>query len=102
ELERIDARPQKGSVKFVFIEDYWEIQLDGTNGDVLQITRRTSDIVENIHDGSIFDYFLKTDDEQVKLLYNTITGGSLRFLAISGAWVWYGPKKLRRQRQEGV
>lgn len=100
ELERIDARPQKGSVKFVFIDGYWEVQLDCTSGKVLAVNRRTSDIIENIHDGSIMDYFFETDDEQLKLVYITVMGGSLLGLSLTGFWLWYGPGKLRRRRQE--
>ena len=50
ELQRIDIRPQKGMVKFVFNNHYWGIQLDGSTGDVLAITKRRSDFFENIHD----------------------------------------------------
>src|SRR5687767_921428 len=74
ELERIDARPQKGSVKFVFADDYWEIQLDGTSGEVLQVSRRTSDIIENIHDGTILDVLFNTKGDPFKLSYTTIMG----------------------------
>lgn len=99
ELERIDARPQKGSVKFVFLKHYWEVQLDGTTGEVLQISRRTSDIIENIHDGSIFDFWLDTDDEQFKLVYTTVMGVSLAGLSVTGFWLWYGPKRIRRKQR---
>jgi uncharacterized iron-regulated membrane protein len=99
ELERIDARPQKGMVKFVFADDYWEIQLDGTTGDVLQINRRRSDIIENIHDGTILDVLFNTKQDQFKLSYTTIMGLALLMLIITGFWLWYGPKKLRKQKQ---
>jgi PepSY-associated TM region len=103
ELERIDARPQKGSVKFVFLNHYNEVQLDGTTGAVLQISHRTSDLIENIHDGSILDFLFETEDEQIKLGYITVIGLSLLGLTLSGAWLWYGPKKLRRRlhREDG-
>ncbi len=99
ELERIDARPQKGSVKFVFVKHYWEVQLDGTTGQVLQISRRTSDIIENIHDGSILDFWLDTDDEQFKLVYTSVMGLSLLGLSVTGFWLWYGPKRIRRKQR---
>jgi len=102
ELERIDARPQKGSVKFVFIADYWEVQLDCTTGEVLAVNRRTSDFIENLHDGSIMDYLFETDGEQIKLIYTTILGGSLLGLSLTGFWLWYGPRKLRRKRREAA
>lgn len=100
DLERIDARPQKGSVKFVFSKHYWEVQLDGTTGDVLAINRRTSDFIENIHDGSILDFLFETDDEQVKLVYTSITGLSLLLLSLTGMWLWYGPKRVRRHSRQ--
>jgi hypothetical protein len=101
ELERIDARPQKGMVKFVFADDYWEIQLDGTTGKVLLIDRRRSDIIENIHDGTILDVLFNTKNEQFKLSYTTIMGLSLLMLTLSGFWLWYGPKRLRKQKRAG-
>ena len=100
ELERIDARPAKGIVKFVFEDDYWEIQLDGTTGKVLQITRRHSDILENIHDGTILDVLFNTKNDPFKLSYTTTMGVALLMLTITGFWLWYGPKKLRRQKQD--
>ncbi|HQW83498.1 MAG TPA: PepSY domain-containing protein [Ferruginibacter sp.] len=100
ELERIDARPSKGIVKFVFEDNYWEVQLDGTTGNVLQINRRRSDIIENIHDGSILDVLFNTKNDQFKLSYTTIMGVSLLMLTITGFWLWYGPKRLRKQKQQ--
>lgn len=99
ELERIDARPQKGSVKFIFLKHYNEVQLDGTTGRVLAINRRTSDIIENIHDGSILDFMFDTDDEQFKLVYTTVVGSSLFTLALSGLWLWLGPKQMRMRNR---
>lgn len=100
ELERIDARPSHGMVKFVFIEGYWGVQLDATTGELLHIERRTSDFIENIHDGSIIDYLVGTDDEQFKLGYITVMGGSLLTLTITGGWLWYGSKIFRRKKKQ--
>ena len=98
ELERIDYRPDKGMVKFVFIEDYWGIQLDCTTGELLHIERRRSDFVENIHDGSFLDYIFETEDEQFKLVYTSIMGTSLLIFTITGFWLWIGPKRIRRTK----
>lgn len=95
ELERIDIRPDKGMVKFVFIEGFWGVQLDCTTGELLHIERRRSDFIENIHDGSILDYLIKTDGEQVKVVYTSIMGTALLIFTISGFWLWYGPKRFR-------
>ena len=66
ELQRIDARPDKGMVKFVFNNHYWGIQLDGSTGDILAVTKRRSDFFENIHDGSIVDIIFGTKGEIIK------------------------------------
>lgn len=95
ELERIDIRPDKGMVKFVFAEDFWGIQLDGATGDLLHIERRRSDFIENVHDGSILDYLVGTGSGEVKLVYTTIMGSALLMFTITGFWLWYGPKKYR-------
>lgn len=95
ELERIDFRPDKGMVKFVFIEGYWGVQLDCTTGELLHIERRRSDFIENLHEGSFLDYFFGTSDEQIKLVYTTIMGLALLTFTITGFWLWYGPKRFR-------
>lgn len=98
ELERIDVRKNKGMVKFVFTDHYYGIQLDGATGKLLQIERRRSDIIENIHDGSILDYYFGTSKEQIKLVYTTIMGLALLVFTITGFWLWYGPKRMRKTR----
>lgn len=95
DLERIDIRPDKGMVKFVFIEGYWGIQLDCTTGELLHIERRRSDFIENIHEGSFLDYLFGTNDEQIKLVYTSIMGLALLTFTITGFWLWYGPKRFR-------
>ena len=57
ELDRIDIRPDKGIVKFVFTNHYKEIQLDGATGELLQIHTRRSDFIEDVHDGSFLDFY---------------------------------------------
>lgn len=100
ELERIDVRPDKGMVKFVFIQDYRGIQLDLTTGELLHIERRNSDFIENIHDGSILDYLAGTDGEYLKLFYTSMMGLSLLTFTITGFWLWFGPKRLKAARHK--
>ena len=97
DLERIDARPDKGMVKFVFIDGYWGIQLDSTTGELLHIERRRSDLIENIHDGSLLDYLFDTDDEQFKVVYTSVMGSALLLFSITGFWLWVGPKQFRHR-----
>lgn len=99
ELDRIDIRPDKGIAKFSFKNSYHGLQIDGTTGKILLVERRTSDLIEDIHDGSFIDNLVGTGDEEVKVVYTTIMGLSLLLLVISGFWLWYGPKKIRRERR---
>lgn len=99
ELDRIDIRPDKGMVKFVFIDDYWGLQIDCTTGELLHIERRSSDLIENIHDGSIMDYLFGTSGEQIKLVYTSVMGTALLTFTITGFWLWYGPKRFRAGRR---
>lgn len=94
ELDRIDIRPDKGVVKFVFVEHYWGVQLDGATGEVLHVERRRADFVENVHDGSVLDYLAGTGG-QLKLAYTSVMGLALLTFTLTGFWLWYGPKRWR-------
>ncbi|MBO0329258.1 PepSY domain-containing protein [[Muricauda] lutisoli] len=95
EVDRIDIRKEKGSVKFLFVDSFYEVQLDGANGNVLSIGTRRSDFLENVHDGSIIDDYLGTNG-YVKLIYTSVMGVSLLIFTITGFWLWYGPKRMRK------
>lgn len=96
ELNRIDIRKEKGIVKFIYENHYWEIQLDGVNGNLLNIGKRNADIIEKIHDGSILDRYFGTKNGQIKLIYSTTTGLALLLFTVSGVWLWYGPKRMKK------
>jgi len=95
EIDRIDIRKEKGSVKFIFLDSFYEVQLDGATGRVLSIGKRRSDFMENIHDGSIVDDYLGTNG-YIKLVYTNVMGISLLIFTITGFWLWYGPKRMRK------
>ncbi|MFV8226483.1 PepSY domain-containing protein [Christiangramia aquimixticola] len=104
EISRIDLRKEKGIAKFLFEANYYEIQLDGATGKLLSLGKRNSDLVENIHDGSILDSFFGTDGV-FKLIYTSIMGTALLIFTITGFWLWYGPKKMRnrsRKNRSGI
>jgi hypothetical protein len=98
-IDRIDARPSKGIVKFVFKDHYWGVQLDGATGKLLSLSPRRADIIENIHDGSILDVVFKTNSNILKLVYSTIMSLSLLVFTITGFWLWYGPKRMRKSKR---
>ena len=93
-LDRIDVRPSKGIAKVLFEDGWWEVQIDGSTGEILSIAKRHSDWIEKLHDGSIVgDLF--------KLITMNGLGLGLIILMITGLWLWYGPKlyrKLKRNR----
>ena len=83
-------------VKFIYLHHFWEIQLDGADGKVLSINQRRSDFIEKIHDGSIFDFYSNSSSGQFKLFYTSIMAGGLMVFTITGFWLWYGPKRMRK------
>lgn len=99
EVDRIDVRPDKGIVKFTFKDHFQGLQLDGTTGQLLLIEKRRSDFIEKLHDGSILDKIFGTRNDQVKISYTVIMGLSLFMLIVTGMWLWYGPKRLRKSKK---
>lgn len=97
DLDRIDVRKDKGMVKFIFESNFWGVQLDGATGNLLHIERRKSDFIEKVHDGSILDYYFGTTDQQIKLVYTSVMGLGLLIFTITGFWLWYGPKRMRKK-----
>ncbi len=94
-MDRIDIRPDKGMIKFVYADHYWGLQLDCSTGELLQIDKRASDFIEQIHDGSIIDHKL-TGNDIFKLIYTSIMGIALLIFTFTGFWLWYGPKRMRK------
>lgn len=99
-LDRIDIRKNKGMVKFIFEKHTWEIQLDGATGNVLSIGKRHSDFIEDLHDGTVLDTWFNTSSKPFRVVYNSIMGLALLLFTITGFWLWYGPKRLKKHRKK--
>jgi uncharacterized iron-regulated membrane protein len=95
-IDRIDIRPDKGIAKIIFKEHFMEIQVDGYSGEILSVEKRNSDLIERIHDGSILDFVFQSNTEASKLIYSTVTSMVLIILGISGFYLWYNPRKIKR------
>lgn len=91
-IDRLEARPDKGIVKVLFAEGYWEVQLDGSTGKVLSVARRHSDWIEHLHDGSIIS-------DGFKLVSMNVLGLGLLALVISGFILWLFPRKVRQLKK---
>jgi hypothetical protein len=100
-IDRIDIRPTKGIAKIVFLNHFTELQIDCTTGKVLTVSTRSSDIIEKIHDGSILDYWIRTENDVLKLFYTTSISLSLLLLSLSGFFLWYNPIRMRRSKGLG-
>ncbi|MEI7584174.1 PepSY domain-containing protein [Runella sp.] len=98
EIDRIDVRPQKGVAKIVFVNHFTELQIDCTNGKIVSESRRNSDIIEKVHDGSIIDFLVKTENDPIKLVYTSLLGIGLILLTISGSFLWYNPIRMRKSK----
>jgi uncharacterized iron-regulated membrane protein len=96
DLDRLDINKEKGVAKFIFDKDYWSVQIDGATAKVLSIDVRRSDFIENIHDGLIIDRLTNNSASLFKLFYTTIMGLALLTFTITGFWLWYGPKRMRK------
>lgn len=97
-IDRIDFRPEKGMVKFLFTDHFTAVQIDATTGTLLHIEKRRADYIEKIHDGSLVDHYLQIPSGTFKLIYTTIMGLALLLFTITGFWLWYGPKRMRASK----
>ena len=98
-IDRIDIRPTKGIAKVTFINSYYEVQLDGKTGNVLNFGKRRSDFIEDLHDGSILDTLLGFKNNTGKLIYGSLVGTSLLFYTTTGLILWLYRKQKKRNRR---
>lgn len=91
DIDRLDIRPGKGTVK-VRCKSRWEIQLDATTGDVLQVAFRRSDLIESIHDGSFFS-------EAVKMGVFLPSAIVLVVLWGTGIYLFFLPQLAKRKKR---
>ncbi len=92
DVDRLDVRPERGVVK-VRGKNRWEVQVDATNGAVLQTAYRRSDLIESIHDGSYFH-------DAAKLWVFLPSGALLLGLWGTGLYLWLLPHLVRRRRRK--
>ncbi len=97
-IDRMDIRPSKGSLKVIFNRNYFEIQLDGANGEILHSGYRISDVIEDIHDGSIIDTFFDDGKQWGKLIYSTIIVVITLLYSSSGFLLWYERRRIRQMK----
>jgi len=92
ELERVDFKPDKGIIKFV-PKSQWEVQVDTDTAEVLSVTYRRSDVIEQIHDGSYFA-------DWVKLWVFFPVGITLLVLWMTGIYMFFLPYVKKAQKKK--
>ena len=91
DIDRLDVRPNRSLVK-IQCQNHWEIQIDWSDGKVLSSVYRRSDWIEWLHDGSFFG-------DAGKYFVVLPTGVVLLGLWVTGAYLWYLPIGVRRQKR---
>ena len=92
DVDRLDVRPSKGMLK-VRGKNRWEIQIDTSTGQVLQVAYRRTDFIESLHDGSVFH-------KNSKLWVFLPSAVVLLILWITGMYLFFLPSLTRRKRQK--
>lgn len=92
DMKRVDFKPSKGMVKFVGPND-WEVQVDTSNGQILQVAYRRSDFIEALHDGSFFG-------DSVKLSLFLPAGIILFGLWGTGLYLFFQPRIVMRRKRK--
>ncbi len=92
DLDRIDVRPGNRVYKVRSKHNHSEIQVDAVSGAILNTDTRTSDWLEDLHDGSwigepVHDYVMP------------LVAICVLFLVFSGLWMWIAPMVKRRRRK---
>lgn len=90
-IKEIDVRPSKGVAKVQFKKGFWEVQIGGATGEVLSVAKRHSDWIEDLHDGSIIS-------DNFKLVSMNILGFGTILLTITGFWLWFGVKLIKKRK----
>lgn len=90
DIDRIDLRVGKGIAK-LRAESGWEVQVDTSTGEVLNVAYRRSDVIEQIHDGSYFS-------DTVKLFIFLPTGILLIAMWGTGLYLFLLPRFRKKRR----
>ena len=100
EIDRIDLRPGDGIAKITFVRSFLEIQINGQTGEVVSSATRYADVIEKIHDGSVFDFVFEPRKPVFTWLFSGFTGISLLVLAVTGIFLWVNPLVIRHWKKK--
>jgi uncharacterized iron-regulated membrane protein len=92
DIDRIDIRPKKGVAK-VLLKSGYEVQVDLTDGRILQTAYRRSDLIESLHDGSFFG------GDIIKLGLFLPSALGLLLMWFTGLWMFWVPFSVKRKKK---
>jgi len=95
DVDRLDVRPGKGLIKIRLV-DGREIQMDLSDGHILQIEYRRTDLIESLHDGSWFA------GDITKLGLFLPAAIVLLCMWVTGIWMFWAPIPIRRKRRRAL
>lgn len=94
DVDRVDVRPGKGMLKLI-AKNNWELQMDITTGEVLQVAFRRSDVIESLHDMSWFH-------DSAKLWVGVPVALIVLALWLTGAYMWLVHLKGKRRSRRAA
>ncbi|MBX9733317.1 MAG: PepSY domain-containing protein [Chitinophagaceae bacterium] len=95
--ENLQLKMAKGYISFAFKDNY-NVQLDGATGNIILIEKKYGSLIQDIHDGAIIGDVLHVKSGLSKTVYSVIMGCSLLLLTISGFYLWFKPKQLKKNK----
>ena len=95
--EKVEIKIAKGTVLFYY-KDAYSIQVNGASGAPILIEKKFGGIIQDIHDGAILDSLFINKLSLSKKIYSIIMGLSLLLLTITGTYMWYKPKMIKKNR----
>lgn len=94
DIQLLDVRPSKGIIK-VRANNSYEIQLDATTNEILQVAFRRSDLIEKLHDGSFFH-------DSVKLAIFLPSAIILLILWVTGIYLFVSKQLLKSKFKKKI
>ena len=95
--EKVEIKVSKGSVIFYY-KNALSIQVNSITGAPILIEKKFGGIIQDIHDGAILDTWIENKSSIFKKIYSIIMGLSLLLLTITGTYLWYKPRLIKKQK----
>lgn len=84
-LDKVDIKPEKGSVVFTYNSNF-AVLINPQSGEIIQVEKRNYSWILQLHDGEIFDKLFHVTF--FKKLYPTAVGLLLFIMTVTGGLLW--------------